>query len=158
MRDPSGEGTDSTSPVIPALHAPRKVTEVNEHMEQHVVWSFACMDNKEWCWLADSFVLPKVPLMKTLELDKIIKAQCWKITRSNDQALARIQVLNSDTLSPHSELLEMLSKDGIQISNEQARLGVESAITLLGNAFAHMSMLRRQRVLEEYNKELLTFA
>lgn len=67
-------------------------------------------------------------------------------------------MLNSDTLSPHSELLEMLSKDGIQISNEQARLGVESAIILLGNVFAHMSMLRRQRVLEEYNKELLTFA
>ena len=35
---------------------------------------------------------------------------------------------------------------------------MESAITLLGNAFAQMSVLRRQRVLEEYNKELLTSA
>lgn len=35
---------------------------------------------------------------------------------------------------------------------------VESAITLLDNAFTQMSMLCHQRVLKEYNKELLTFA
>ena len=35
---------------------------------------------------------------------------------------------------------------------------MESAITLLGNAFAQMSALCCQKVLEEYNKELITFA
>ena len=41
---------------------------------------------------------------------------------------------------------------------ERVGYAVESAITLLGNAFTQMSTLRRQKVLEEYNKELLTFA
>ena len=35
---------------------------------------------------------------------------------------------------------------------------MESAITLLGNASTQMSALRHQRVLEEYNKDLLSFA
>ena len=35
---------------------------------------------------------------------------------------------------------------------------MESAVTLLGNASSQMSGLRRQEVLEEYNKDLLSFA
>ena len=52
----------------------------------------------------------------------------------------------------------MLNKDDTDISTDQVGYTVESAITLLGNAFAQMSMLCRQKVLEEYNKELLMFA
>ena len=39
-----------------------------------------------------------------------------------------------------------------KISTEQVGYAVESAISLLGNAFAHMSMLHHQGVLKEYNK------
>ena len=35
---------------------------------------------------------------------------------------------------------------------------MQSVITLLGNAFAQMSQLHSQKVLEEYNKKLLTFS
>ena len=45
-----------------------------------------------------------------------------------------------------------------KISTDQVRYAVESAITLLGNAFAQILMLHHQRVLKEYNKELPTFA
>ena len=52
----------------------------------------------------------------------------------------------------------MINKEDGEITTDQVGYAVESAVTLLGNAFAQMSMLRRQRVLEEYNKELITFA
>ena len=156
--DPPGEGEDSSSPVNPTPRAPRKVVEVSECTEQHLVRSFACMDNEEHRRLTDSFALPKLAVTKTPELDKTMAAQCLKSTKSNDQALSRIQALNSDALSPLSKLLERLNKDDTDISTDQVGYAVESAITLLGNTFAQISMLRRQKVLEEYNKELLTFA
>jgi len=54
--DPPGE--DSSS--MPTTRASQKVAEVSEHMEQHLVCSFASMDNEDCRKLADSFALPKV--------------------------------------------------------------------------------------------------
>ena len=156
--DPPGEGEDSSSPVNPTPRAPQKVVEVSECTEQHLVRSFACMDNEECRRLTDSFALPKLVVTKTPELDKTMAAQCSRSTKSNDQALSRIQALNSNALSPLSKLLERLNKDDTDISTDQVGYTVESAITLLGNTFAQISMLCQQKVLEEYNKELLTFA
>ena len=160
--DPPGGEEDSSSSVTATTScAPRKVVEVSERTEQHLVLSFTCLENEDRRCLVDSFALPKVAVTKTPELDKIMAAQCSKSTKSNDQALARIQALNSDSLGPLTELLELLNKSVEEdVLDLQERVGytVESAITLLGNAFAQMSVLRRQKVLEEYNKELLTFA
>lgn len=159
IRDPPGEEIDSPSVIVSsATHTPWKVMEVSELTEQHLVCSFTCLENEERHRLTDSFALPKVAVTKTPELDKIMAAQCSKSTKSNDQALARIQALNSNTLGPLTELLEKINKENADISFDQVGYAVESAIILLGNAFAQMSMLRRQRVLKEYNKELLTFA
>ena len=41
----------------------------------------------------------------------------------------------------------MINKDDADISTDQMGYAVESAITLLGNAFAQMSMLGQQRIL-----------
>ena len=101
--DPPGEGEDSSSPVNPTPRAPRKVVEVSECTEQHLVHSFTCMDNEERRRLTDSFALPKLAVTKTPELDKIMAAQCSKSTKSNDQAQSRIQALSSDALGPLSE-------------------------------------------------------
>jgi len=156
--DPPGE---DGSPK-PTTHAPWKVAEVSERTEQHLVRSFAPMDNKDRRKLADSFALPRVAVTKTPDLDKIMAAQCSKSIKTNDKALARIQALNSDALGPLTELMELLNReneeDEVPDLRDQVGYVVESAITLLGNAFAQMSALRRQKVLEEYNKELITFA
>lgn len=144
-----------------APHVPRKVTDVSERTEQHLVQGFACMEDEDRRTLANSFALPKVAVTNTPDLDKIMVAQCSKNTKVNDQALARTQALYSDTLGPLTEVLELLNKEGEDFTEEhlnQVGYAVESAITLLGNAFAQMSQLRRQKILEEYNKELLTFA
>ena len=45
-----------------------------------------------------------------------------------------------------------------EITTDQVGYAVESAITLLGNAAAQMSTLRRQKVLKKYNHNLLSFA
>ena len=85
--DPPGED-DSSSSADTKSRAPRKVAKVSERTEQHLVRSFACLGNDDH-------------LTKSPKLDKIMAAQCSKCTRSNDQALARIQALNSDVLGPH---------------------------------------------------------
>ena len=84
-------------------------------------------------------------------------AQCSKSTKSTDKTLAQIQALNLDVLGPLTEFLELVNGEK-EITTDQVGYAVESAITLLGNAAAQMSTLRRQKVLEEYNCNLLSFA
>jgi len=45
-----------------------------------------------------------------------------------------------------------------QVSLDQIGDAVETAITLLANAATKTSLMRRARILEEYNKELVPFA
>ena len=73
------------------------------------------------------------------------------------QALARIQTLKLDALDPFTELLELISKEK-EITSDQVGYTVESAITLLSNASAHMSTLHWQKVLMSTNRDLLSFA
>ena len=83
---------------------------------------------------------------------------CSKSTKTNDKALARVQALTLDAIGPLTNLLEKLNSDEVEISAEDVRYAVESAVTLLGDASSQMSGLRRQKVLKEYNKDLLSFA
>ena len=95
-QDPPGK-EESSGILATTPRASRKMAEVSEHIEQHLVRSFACLENEDQHRLTDCFALPKVAVTKTPELDKIIVVQC---SESNDQALARIQALNSDALGP----------------------------------------------------------
>ena len=89
---------NSLSVMIPTPHTPWKVTEVSGHTEQYLVCSLTCMEKEGWCWLADCFALPKVAVMKTLEVDKIMAAQQWPS-------------LTPTLLSPLTELLETINKE-----------------------------------------------
>lgn len=135
----------------------RPVVEVSQRTEEHLRRSFVSMKNADRRWLADSFSLPKVAVTRTPSLDSVMSAQCSKNTKTLDKALARIQTLNSDALAPLTELLEQINGEK-EVTIDQVGYAVESAITLLGNASAQMSTLRRQKVLEEYNRDLLSFA
>lgn len=138
IHDPPGKGVDSSSSVVPAPHTPQRTMEISKLTEQHLVNSFTCMENEGWCRLVDSFTLLKVAVTKTPELDKIMAAQCSK---SNNQALARIQALNFDTLGPLTELLEMINKEEDEITSEPggSRSGVCSYPS--GQYISQMSML-----------------
>jgi len=92
-----------------------KVAEVSECTEQHLMRSFAFMDNEDRRKLADSFALPKVVVTKTSDLDKIMTMQCSKSIKTNDQALARIQALNSDAFGALTELLKLLNREDEEV-------------------------------------------
>ena len=148
--DLPGKEVEQSNSITETSRVPPKVMDVSELTEQHLLRSFACMENHEQRKLANSFALPKVAVTKTPELNKIMAAQC-----NNNQALARIQTLNSNALAPLTKVLEMFNREEEDFTTEhlnQVGYAVESAITLLGNAFAQMSMLRCQKVLKEYNK------
>ena len=63
-----------------------------------------------------------------------------------------------NAVGPLTHILEKLNSDKCGIDADQVGYVVESAITLIGNASSQMSILRRQKILEEYNKDLLSFA
>lgn len=103
-------------------------------------------------------MLPKVAITKATSLDLVMASQCLWSTKTNDKALAHIQLLTLDAIRPLTELLEKLNLEETDIMAEEVGYVVKSTITLLGNAASQISRLRRQKVLEEYNRDLLSFA
>ena len=85
-------------------------------------------------------------------------AQCSKSTKANDKTLAHLQALTLDAVGPLTDLLEKLNSDAVEIDADKVGYAVESAISLIGNASSQISILRREKILEEYNKDLLSFA
>lgn len=135
-----------------------RLVEVGHRTEQHLVRSFVSINNSERRQLRNAFALPKVAITKTPSLDPVMASQCSKNTKTNDKALARVQALTLDAIGPLTELLEKLNSEETELTAEEVGYAMESAITLLGNASSQISGLRRQKVLEEYNKDLLSFA
>ena len=129
-----------------------------QQTQDHLVQSFVSMTNSNRHLLLSTFMLPKVAVTKIPSLDAVMVSQCSKSTKANDKSLAQIQALLLDAIGPLTELLELLNDEKKEVTAEQVGYAVESAITLLSNASAQISMLRCQKVLEEYNKELLSFA
>ena len=85
-------------------------------------------------------------------------AQYSKSTKANDKTLARLQALTLNAVGPLTDLLEKLNSDAVEIDADEVSYAVESAIMLIGNASSQISILRREKILEEYNKDLLSFA
>jgi len=69
-----------------------------------------------------------------------------------------IQGLLLEPIGPLSQLLEAVNDPDPQVSMDQIGEPVKMAITLLANTSNKLSLMRRARVLDEYNKELVTFA
>ena len=72
--------------------------------------------------------------------------------------MARLQALTLDAVGPLTDILEKLNSGEAEIDTDEVGYAVESAITLIGNASSQMSVLRRKKILEEYNRDLLSFA
>ena len=135
-----------------------RLVEVGPRTEQHIKRSFVSMSNNDRRQLRNVFALPKVAVTKTPSLDPVMAAQCSKSTKTNDKVLARLQALTLDAVGPLTHLLDKLNSEEAEIDADEVGYAVESAITLIGNASSQMSILRRQKILEEYNKDLLSFA
>ena len=133
------------------------LVEVGPWTEEHIKRSFVSMTNNDRRQLQNKFALPKVAVTKTLSLNPVMAAQCSKSTKANDKVLACLQALMLDAVRPLTDIIEKLNSGESEIDTNEVGYAVESAITLIGNTSSLMSVLRRQKILEEYNRDLLSF-
>ena len=108
--------------------------------------------------LCSHYTLPQNDLTRAPFLDTMMASECSKTCKSMDRSLDTLQGLILEAIGPLSQLLEAVNDPNPQVSMDQIREAVETAITLLANASNKVSVMRRTRILEEYNKELVTFA
>ena len=76
-----------------------------------------------------------------------------------DRALARLQVLTLDAVGLLWEALEMINGKEEEVELDLDKLGaaLEAAMTFLGNALTQAANLRRQKIMEDNNKDLVPF-
>ena len=138
---------------------PVKVGEATEAILQQ---AFTPLKNADRLMLRRQFLVPDLPITMAPKLDKVMGAECQSGVKSTDTALARLQVLALDAVGPLTSLLEKMASSG-ESSDDAMDLqivedAVQSALVLLGNATTQFSLYRRTKVLEDFNKDLISFA
>ena len=99
-----------------------------------------------------AFSLPKVPATRTPRLDQFLKPEVTPQAKSLDKDLSKIQTFVLDALAPLTALMETNVKE---LTPPQLQKATTSAVQLLGNANAHISRLRREKIIMGLNKSLL---
>lgn len=140
--DDDSEGTTSRIHVVPVTERTDKfLTELFSH---------------RFC--IEKYMLPKNEQTKAPFLDAMMGSQCSKTMKSSDRSISKLQGLILDAVGPLTQLLEVVNDEQPQVTMEQVGEAVETALSLLANASYQMSAMQQSKILEEYNKELLTFA
>ena len=89
-------------------------------------------------------------------------AECQSDVKSTDTALARLQAFTLDAIGPLTDLLEKMaacgnsSEDSLDL--QVVEDAVQSALVLLGNACTQLSVYHHTKILEDFNKDLISFA
>ena len=104
------------------------------------------------------YTLPQNDLTQVPFLDAMMSSKCSRSTKSTDHSLYTLQGLLLEVVEPLSQLLEAVNDPEPKVTMDQIGDAVQTAISLLANAANKMSLMRRARILEEYNKELVPFA
>ena len=110
--------------------------------------------NRDRMQIRGHYPLPKVPATRTPQLDSIMKPEASSTTKVTDKQLAKVQTLLLDSLAPLTMLLEAHHR-GDESDPKDVVRAVKAAVELIGNANAHMSNLRRVKVIGDINKALL---
>ena len=108
------------------------------------------LPNTERKELWDHYPLPKVPATRTPQLDPSMKPKAS--SNAMDKSLAKVQTLVLDLLAPLTCLME--AHHNI-LDHKEVIQAVRATIQLVGNANAHLSHLRRESVISDFNKSLL---
>ena len=93
---------------------------------------------------------PKVPATKISQLHSIMKPEASSTTKATDKQLAKVQTLLLDLLAPLTMLLEAHHR-GDESDPKDVVRAVKAVVELIGNANAHMSNLRRVKVIGDSN-------
>ena len=111
--------------------------------------------------LRERYPLPKVPGTKTPQLDAIMNSETSAAMKATNKQLAKVQVLYLDAVAPLTSVVEAHTTGDITNLQEalqelkETRQAIMVTLQLLGNANAHMSHLRRERIIGDMNKSLL---
>ena len=97
------------------------------------------------------YKLPHVEATRTPRVDHVMRALAPPAAKSTDRELSKIQTYMLDSLAPISCLLDHAEK----MSVEDLREASSTAASLIGNANAQMSRLRREKFVTSVNKNLL---
>ena len=108
----------------------------------------------ERCTLRSAYTLPQNKLTRAPFLDTMMGSQCSRTVKSKDRSLYTTQGLLLEAIGLLIQLLEAVNNPPM----DQIGEALATAITLLANASNKMSLMRRIRIPEEYNKELVPFA
>ena len=101
--------------------------------------------------MRDCYPLPKVPALRTPQLDSIMKPEVSATTKAANMQLAKMQTLLLDGLAPMTSVLENHHR-GDTLNQKEVIQAVRSTVELIGNANANMSHLRRERIIRDLNK------
>ena len=85
----------------------------------------------------------------------MVKRRLGRNVKNQDSELSKIQVLTLDAVGPLTHLIEVSSAEGAEsIPVKEVTEVLRTALTLLGSASAHISSLRRRKILAELNPDL----
>lgn len=92
-------------------------------------------------------------------LDKVYADSCSKSTKQLNRALGHIQTLTLDSVGSLSEAIEMINceEDKIEVNLDKVGASLEATMTFIGNASTQTANLRRQKIMEDINKNLVPF-
>jgi hypothetical protein len=107
--------------------------------------------NRDRMQIRGHYPLPKVPATRTPQLDSIMKPEASSTTKATGKSPDFTTGLIG---TPMSMLLEANHR-GDESDPKDVVRAVKAAVELIGNANAHMSNLRRVKVIGDINKALL---
>ena len=128
-----------------------------EAMEEFLKTAFSPMENGPHRQLQHQFIVPDTPFTTPPHLDKFIVGECSKSTKSKDSFSSDIQAHFLDAVGPLTGILESIN-GGTELAIKEVESAVKAALTFLGNASSRCTSIRRQGVLQDYNKDLMSFA
>ena len=133
------------------------LTKVHQSTEEFLRAAFTSVSNVDRRQLRQRFIVPDTPFTAAPRLDKVMATECSKNLKSADTSLSRIQALFLDAVGPLSDLLDKVNSN-TELSVEDMEGAVKAALTFIGNASSQCTALRRTGILDEYNKDLVSFS
>ena len=133
-----------------------RLVTVSAPAEEFLKGAFVELSNPDKKSLRNQFTAPNLPLTLSPKFDKVWEAECSKGVKSLDQRLSWGQAFFLDAAGPWVEVLEAIYT-GQKLAVEGVEERVKAALSLLGSASSQLSALRRLKVIEEYDKDPMTF-
>ena len=120
--------------------------------------AFAPLKNADRLMLRHQFLVPEMPITMAPKLDKIMDTECQSGVKCTDTALARLQALTLDVIGPLSDLEKLAACGNSSLDLKVVEDTVQSALVLQGNTSTQFSMYHHTKVLEDFSKDLISFA